>query len=78
MKIPTSLPSIPVALEFRREQYGWTQAKMSMELGIQSSHYSEIINGKRRLPLNATKLAYLIGVPAKVLLQCNNKLTQSQ
>lgn len=68
-KYVSKLPSIPGALEFRREQYEWTQAKMAMELGIQRSHYSEIIKRKRGLPLKATKMAYSIGVPANVLLQ---------
>jgi len=74
-----NVPSIPVALEFRREQYGWTQAKMAMELRLQRSHYNEIIKGKRNLPLMATKLAYSIGVPAKVLLQLKeNPMTKSK
>lgn len=65
---PTPLPSVPVALEARRGLYGWTQAKMAAALGLRSSHYSEIIHGARGLPLNATRLAYAIGVPAAVLL----------
>lgn len=57
------------ALEFRRDQYGLTQREFAAILGLQSSHYSEIINGKRRLTLGATKRAFAIGVPANVLLQ---------
>lgn len=57
------------ALEFRRDQYGLTQREFAAILGLQNSHYSEIINGKRRLTLGATKRAFAIGVPANVLLQ---------
>lgn len=61
--------SIADALEFRREQYGLTQREFAAILGLQNGHYSEIVNGKRRLPLGATKRAFAIGVPAEVLLQ---------
>lgn len=57
------------ALEFRRDQYGLTQREFAAILGLQNSHYSEIISGKRRLTLGATKRAFAIGVPAEVLLQ---------
>lgn len=60
--------SIPDALESRRSQHGWTQAKMAKTLGLRPGHYSEIIHGKRGLPIQATRLAYSIGVPAAVLL----------
>lgn len=63
------LPTIREALEFRREAYGWTQAKMASALGLHGSHYSEIIRGRRRLPVNAMKAAFEIGVPPEVLLQ---------
>jgi antitoxin component HigA of HigAB toxin-antitoxin module len=61
--------SVVDALEFRREQYGLTPREFSAILGLQNSHYSEIINGKRKLPIGATKRAFAIGVPAEVLLQ---------
>lgn len=57
------------ALEFRRDQYGLTQREFAAILGLQNTHCSEIISGKRRLPLGATKRAFAIGVPADVLLQ---------
>lgn len=63
------LPSIVEALEFRRDMYGWSKGEMAKKLGLQPSHYSDILSGKRRLPLPATKKAYQIGVPAKILLQ---------
>lgn len=67
------LPSIPSALAFRQEQYGWTQAQMAKKLGLQNSHYNEILKGKRMLPYKAACLAYKIGVPATVLLSLKNQ-----
>jgi len=63
------MPTPEEALEFRREQYGWTMTRMAFELGIKLSHYSEVISGKRRLPLEAIRQAVKIGVPSKVILQ---------
>lgn len=63
------LPSIPVALNFRAEQMGWTSTEMARHLGMQRSHYGEVLNGIRQLPLKATKRAYALGVPASVLLR---------
>lgn len=56
------------ALEFRRRQYDLTQRDFAELLGITPTSYSEIITGRRRLPINATKRAYAIGVPANCLL----------
>ena len=61
--------SIGDALEFRRDQYGLDRLQFAVLLGIQPSHYSEVVTGKRDLPITATKRAYAIGVPAEVLLQ---------
>lgn len=69
MRYKKTLPSIVDAVEFRREQYGWTMSKMAFELGIQLSHYSEFVHKKRNLPINAIRHAYRIGVPEKVLMQ---------
>lgn len=65
----SELPSVVEAIEFRRHQYGWSKSKMAKALGLRPSHYSEILAYRRRLPINATKKAYKIGIPAKVLLQ---------
>lgn len=67
------IPSIPDALAFRQEQYGWTQRKMAEKLGLQNSHYNEILKGKRKLPYEAACRAYKIGVPASVLLALKNR-----
>lgn len=61
--------SVADALEFRRDQYGLTQREFAAILGMYPGHYSEVVNGKRNLPLEATKRAFAIGVPAEVLLQ---------
>lgn len=42
---------------------------MAKALGIANSHYSEVIHGKRQLPVKARCMAFEIGVPAEVLLQ---------
>jgi hypothetical protein len=63
------LPSIVDALEFRREQMGWTQMRMAAELGWGRGHYSEFKNGTRGLSYRAMCRAYELGVPAAVLLQ---------
>lgn len=65
----SKLPSIPVALRFRSEQMGWSDSTMALNLGMQKSHYSEVLSAKRQLPLRARKNAHRLGVPAKVLLQ---------
>lgn len=59
---------LPDALEFRREQYGWSAKKMAAMLDMSNTHYSEFIHGKRALPINAIRKAYAIGIPASVLL----------
>lgn len=66
-KIP--LPSVADALAFRADQMGWNQTEMAKQLGLGRSQYSEIVNGKRVLPMSATKKAFAMGVPANVLLQ---------
>lgn len=42
---------------------------MAKKLGLQRSHYSEFVNGKRNLPVAALRKAFELGVPANVLLQ---------
>lgn len=61
--------SVIDALDFRRDQYGLTWAEFGAILGISASQMSYFKTGRRRLPLNAMKRAYAIGVPADVLLQ---------
>ncbi len=61
--------SVADALEFRRDQYVLTQSAFAKILGLQKSHYSEIIHGKRSLPIKAARRAFAVGVPADVLLQ---------
>lgn len=68
-EVDIALPTIPEALRFRMDQYGWNQTKLAEELGLQRSHMSEILNGKRPITFRAARAAYRIGVPAAVLLQ---------
>lgn len=69
MKTEIALPTICEALRFRIEQYGWTDRRFAAEIGMNQSHFSEVMSGKRRLPLNARIKAHKLGVPASVLLQ---------
>lgn len=64
-----TLPSIPEALKFRKEQMMWTQKELGIRLGLSESYISEVLNGNRNLPIKATVKAYHLGIPAKVLLQ---------
>lgn len=68
-RVKLRLPTIRGAVEFRREAFGWNQSRMAMELGMERSHYSEFVNGKRGLPYKAICKAYELGVPYTVLLQ---------
>lgn len=68
-KYDIGLPSPEEALRFRMEQYGWTQSKFAKKLGMQPSHLSEVLNGKRRLPMEAMRKAIKLGVPAVCLFQ---------
>lgn len=63
------LPSIADALEFRREAYGLTAREFAQVLGIAGTHYSEVVHGKRRLPIDAVRRAVAVGVPVDILLQ---------
>lgn len=66
--------SIADALEFRRDQYGLKAAEFAAILGLTPPKYSEVINGKRNMPLNARIRAFAIGVPADVLLQPGSEM----
>lgn len=56
------------ALEFRRDQYGLTEAEFAQILGIQLSQYSETIHGQRRLSVKSVVRAIAIGVLPEPLL----------
>lgn len=66
--------SIGDSLEFRRNQYGLKAKEFAAILGMTPSHYSEVINKGRNLPLNARIRAFAIGVPAEVLLQPGSEM----
>jgi hypothetical protein len=58
------------AVEFRRNAYKLTQGAWAFVIGVQPSHYSEFVNGKRALPVVAMGKCFEYGVPAEVLFQC--------
>ena len=62
------LPSIPEALKFRADQMGWNQSELALRLGLQRSHMSEVLSGKRKLPALASSRAFHLGVTPEVLL----------
>src|ERR1700712_5551320 len=72
-----STVSLIDAMEFRRDQYEITASEFSAILGMSKTHYSEFVNGRRNLPLNARIRAYAIGVPAEALLQPGSEMKRS-
>ena len=56
------------ALEFRREQYGLSVKEFSFILGLERSHYNEVINGKREITVKAMRKAAAIFVVPEALL----------
>ena len=51
------------------EERGISQKEFSKMLGIQASHLSEVLNGKRSLSAElAMKIENAIGIPAKILV----------
>lgn len=63
------LPKPIDALRSLVERNGWTDGQCAEALGMRRSHFSEVMSGKRRLPLEAIRAAVKLGVPAEVLLQ---------
>lgn len=61
------------ALEFRRDQYGLSRKDFCYILSIGTSHYSEIINGKRPVTIILARNASTIGVPLDSLIHGCNK-----
>lgn len=68
--------SIIDALDFRRELYGLTRSEFAAILGMDPPHFSEVMAGKRNLPLNARIRAFALGVPAEVLLQPGSEMVR--
>lgn len=67
--IMTQKPSPIEAIRFRIEQYGWKDCEFAKEIGMSRSHFSEVMNGKRKMPLYAVRKTVALGVPAAVMLQ---------
>lgn len=68
--------SIIEALEFRRDQYGLRASEFAAILGMTPTHFSEVMAGKRNMPLNARIRAFAIGVPAEILLQPGSEMVR--
>ncbi len=68
--------SITDALDFRRDQYGLSRTEFAAILGMTAAHFSEVMAGKRNLPLNARIRAFAVGVPAEVLLQPGSEMVR--
>lgn len=64
---PTNI-TVGMLLEFCRTVYGLNRTEFAGVLGMQASHYSEVINGSRYLAPAATRKAFAIGIPAEFLL----------
>ena len=62
-------PSLRDVLRLRMHELGLSQKDLAKRIGIQASHLSEALNGKRALPTDlAMKIESALGLPAKVLL----------
>ena len=56
------------------EERGISQKEFASMLGVQASHLSEILNGKRALTTDlAVKIEKAIGLPAKILLSAQTQ-----
>ena len=56
------------------EERGISQKELAKMVGIQASHLSEVLNGKRALTTDlAIKIESTIGLPAKVLLSAQTQ-----
>ena len=56
------------------EERGISQKDFAKMVGIQASHLSEVLNGKRALTTDmAVKIEAVIGLPAKVLLSAQTQ-----
>jgi HTH-type transcriptional regulator/antitoxin HigA len=56
------------------EERGISQKDFAKMLGVQASHLSEVLNGKRALTKNlAVKIEGAIGLPAKMLLSAQTQ-----
>jgi len=67
-----NLPSMMIKPEL--EERGICQKDFAKMVGIQASHLSEVLNGKRTLTTDlAVKIESVIGLPAKILLSAQTQ-----
>ena len=60
-------------IRFHLDRLGWSQAKLADEAGIQASHLSAVLNGRRRLTLTQIqKISATLDIPAGRLIESPN------
>jgi antitoxin component HigA of HigAB toxin-antitoxin module len=68
---PISLPTIPEAMRFRREQMGETQKEISNRAGMSLAIWRGLESGDYRLSLKDARKLFAVGIPASVILGQN-------
>ena len=57
-------------IRFHLDRLGWSQAKLAQEAGIQASHLSAVLNGRRQLTLTQIqKLSATLDIPIDRLIE---------
>lgn len=57
-------------IRFHLDRLGWSQAKLAREAGIQASHLSAVLNGRRQLTLTQIqKLSAILDIPVGRLIE---------
>ena len=64
-------------LEQWRKFHGLSKRDMAKEMGVSQSHYSDIINKRRQVPLGARIRLYNQGMPAYLLLSKDSLIRQN-
>lgn len=70
----TKLLFVSEAIEFRQREFGWTQTRMAKALRLSRGHYSEIMQGKRALPLSGS----MLGLQARCASKDSPELQEHQ
>lgn len=60
------------AIQFCMKHYGHSQAKAAQTMGIASTHFNELLRGKRRLSRGQLQPLYEYGIPFKILMYALN------
>ena len=57
------------ALRLFIKENGYSDMRFARGIGMQRSHFSEIMTGKRRMPLGAIRACIWLGMDAEVMIQ---------